>query len=45
MKILTIVGSPHAKGNTSYLVDEALKEPTARGIDTEKIMLGEVKWD
>jgi multimeric flavodoxin WrbA len=41
MKVLAIVGSPHAKGNTSYLVDEALKEISAQGIDTEKIVLGE----
>jgi multimeric flavodoxin WrbA len=41
MKVLAIVGSPHAKGNTSYLVDEALKEIAAQGIDTEKIVLGE----
>ncbi|MHB8104132.1 MAG: flavodoxin family protein, partial [Dehalococcoidales bacterium] len=43
MKVVAIVGSPHADGNTSYLVDEALKEITAQGIDTEKIMLGEYK--
>ncbi len=41
MKVLAIVGSPHAKGNTSYLVDEALKELTAQGIETEKIVLGQ----
>jgi multimeric flavodoxin WrbA len=41
MKVLAIVGSPHVKGNTSYLVDEALKEIAAQGIDTEKIGLGE----
>jgi multimeric flavodoxin WrbA len=41
MKVLAIVGSPHAKGNTSYLVDEALKEIKAQGIETEKIVLGE----
>jgi multimeric flavodoxin WrbA len=41
MKVLAIVGSPHADGNTSYLVDEALKEISAQGIDTEKIVLGE----
>jgi multimeric flavodoxin WrbA len=43
MKVLAIVGSPHVDGNTSYLVDEALKEIDAHGIDTEKIMLGEYK--
>jgi multimeric flavodoxin WrbA len=41
MKVLAIVGSPHDDGNTSYLVDEALKELTAQGIDTEKIVLGQ----
>jgi multimeric flavodoxin WrbA len=41
MKVLAIVGSPHSSGNTSYLVDEALKEIKAQGIDTEKIVLGE----
>jgi len=41
MKVLAIVGSPHTSGNTSYLVDEALKEIKAQGIDTEKIVLGE----
>jgi multimeric flavodoxin WrbA len=41
MKVLAIVGSPHASGNSSYLVDEALKELKAQGIDTEKILLGE----
>jgi multimeric flavodoxin WrbA len=41
MKVIAIVGSPHAKGNTSYLTDVALKELTAQGIETEKIVLGE----
>jgi multimeric flavodoxin WrbA len=41
MKVLAIAGSPHIKGNTSYLIDEALKELTAKGIETEKISLGE----
>lgn len=41
MKVLAIVGSPHIKGNTSYLADEALKEIAAQGIDTEKIVLAE----
>ena len=41
MKVVAIVGSPHAKGNTSYLVDEALKEISSQGIETEKIVLGE----
>ena len=41
MKVIAIVGSPHSQGNTSYLVDEALKEMAAEGIETEKIVLGE----
>jgi multimeric flavodoxin WrbA len=41
MKVLAIVGSPHAEGNTSYLADEALKELAAQGIETEKIVLGQ----
>ena len=41
MKVVAIVGSPPSKGNTSYLVDEALKELASQGIETEKIMLGE----
>jgi multimeric flavodoxin WrbA len=42
MKVVAIAGSPHIKGNTSYLIDEALKELAAKGIETEKISLGEV---
>jgi multimeric flavodoxin WrbA len=41
MKVVAIVGSPHADGNTSYLVDETLKEIAAQGIETEKIVLGQ----
>ncbi len=40
MKVVAIVGSPHTNGNTSYLVDQALKELSSQGIETEKIMLG-----
>jgi multimeric flavodoxin WrbA len=43
MKVVAIVGSPHAEGNTSYLVGEALKELSAQGIETEKIVLGQCK--
>jgi multimeric flavodoxin WrbA len=43
MKILAIVGSPRPKGNTSYLVDQALQEATARGLETEKIILTQYK--
>ena len=41
MKVVAIVGSPHANGNTSYLADEALKELSSQGIETEKIILGQ----
>jgi multimeric flavodoxin WrbA len=41
MKVVAIVSSPHAKGNTGYLTDVALKELSAQGIETEKIMLGQ----
>jgi multimeric flavodoxin WrbA len=43
MKILAIVGSPRPKGNTNYLVDQALQEAAARGIETEKIVLSQYK--
>jgi multimeric flavodoxin WrbA len=43
MKLLAIVGSPRPKGNTSYLVDQALEEAAARGIETEKIILTQYK--
>jgi multimeric flavodoxin WrbA len=41
MKVIAIVGSPHANGNTSYLVDQALQELSSQGIETEKIVLGQ----
>ncbi len=43
MKILAIVGSPRPKGNTSYLVDQALQAAAAHGLETEKIMLSQYK--
>jgi len=39
MKIVAITGSSRLNGNTSYLIDEALKEAGRRGIETEKIIL------
>lgn len=39
MKILAIVGSPRPKGNTTYLVDQALQEAASQGLETEKIIL------
>ena len=41
MKILAIVGSPRLKGNTNYLVDKALEEAAALGVETEKIVLSQ----
>jgi len=43
MKILAIVGSPRPKGNTSHLVDQALKEAADHGLETEKIILSQYK--
>ncbi len=40
MKIVAVIGSPRPGGNTEYLVDQALAEIAAQGIDTEKILLG-----
>ena len=39
MKIVAIVGSPRPRGNTNYLVDQALAEAEKLGVDTEKIDL------
>jgi multimeric flavodoxin WrbA len=41
MKVVAIVGSPHVNGNTSYLADQALKELSSQGVETEKIVLGQ----
>ena len=41
MKILAIVGSPRLKGNTNYLVDQALGEASGLGADTEKVVLSQ----
>ena len=43
MKILAIVGSPRPKGNTNYLVDQALEAAALHGIETEKIILSQYK--
>jgi multimeric flavodoxin WrbA len=40
VKIIGIVGSPRTEGNTSYLVEVALKSAEATGADTEIISLG-----
>jgi len=41
MKLLAIVGSPRLKGNTNYLVDQALEEAATLGAETEKIVLSQ----
>jgi multimeric flavodoxin WrbA len=41
LRVLAIVGSPRIKGNTSYLVDQALEAIEEAGIETEKIMLSQ----
>jgi multimeric flavodoxin WrbA len=41
MKIVAIVGSPRLKGNTNYLVDQALGEAQKHGAETEKIVLSD----
>ncbi len=43
MKILAICGSPRLKGNTNFLVDEALQSAASLGIVTEKINLVKTK--
>lgn len=41
MKVIGIVGSPRPKGNTEYLVNEALEVLKQEGIEVEMIKLGE----
>ena len=41
MKVLAIMGSPRAEGNSNYLVDRALEEIGEAGIETEKIILSQ----
>ena len=41
MKILAISGSPRLKGNTNYLVDQALREAARLGAQTEKVVLSQ----
>ncbi|MGB7968536.1 MAG: flavodoxin family protein [Methanobacterium sp.] len=42
VKIIGIIGSPRKDGNTSYLVETALKSAESEGADTEIINLGSV---
>jgi multimeric flavodoxin WrbA len=41
MKVIGIIGSPRPKGNTEYLVKEALEVLKKEGIEVEMIKLGE----
>lgn len=41
MKILAIIGSPRPRGNTNYLVDQALDEAKRYGVEIEKIVLSD----
>jgi len=41
LKLLAIVGSPRLKGNTNYLVEQALKEAERLGAQTEKLVLSQ----
>jgi multimeric flavodoxin WrbA len=43
MKVVAIGGSPRLDGNINYLIDRALEELAAQGIETEKIILNEYK--
>jgi len=43
MKLLAITGSPRLKGNTNYLVEQALGEAAKLGAQTEKIILSQYK--
>ena len=43
MKLLAVVGSPRLKGNTNYLVDQALGEAAKLGAQTEKLVLSQYK--
>jgi len=41
LKIVAVGGSPRLEGNTNYLVDVAMEEATALGIETRKIVLSQ----
>jgi multimeric flavodoxin WrbA len=43
MKVVAIGGSPRLSGHSNFLIDQALDEIRARGVDTEKIVLNEYK--
>ncbi len=44
MKVLGILGSPRRGGNSELLLDKALEGAQSRGLDTEKIVLNELKF-
>lgn len=44
IKILAVSGSPRKKGNTSLLIDEALKIVAEEGVETEKIELSDYDY-
>jgi len=44
MKVVAISGSPRLKGHTNHLIDQALAELEAKGIETEKIVLNEYQF-
>ena len=41
LKLLAISGSPRVKGNTDYLVEQALEEAAKLGAQTEKLILSQ----
>jgi multimeric flavodoxin WrbA len=43
LKLLAIVGSPRLKGNTNYLVDQALEEASKLGAEVAKLVLSQYK--
>lgn len=44
MKVLGILSSPRRKGNSEILLDKALEAAESAGLDTERIVLNELKF-
>ena len=44
MKVLGMLGSPRTGGNSEILLDKALEGASSVGLDTEKIVLNELKF-
>lgn len=44
MRVLGILGSPRRGGNSELLLDKALEGANSTGLDTEKIVLNELKF-